>query len=1600
MFSKKFAFLTKSNSDKHTQSLSSTAFPPSDTSLNSEADGPALQLLNSATATDGLAPQNSHLGSGPLGLNVVYTPNNGHKADIVFIHGLGGSSRWTWSKSHKAELFWPLTFLPLEPDVCLARILSFGYNADFRKSGNLGTMVLDFAKRLLYDLKYAKDEQKEDLNMGKVPLLFVVHSMGGLIIKEAYMQGQHDPNYEDIIRAISAITFLATPHRGTNLAKVLNRILDSSMMSNSKAYVTELSRNSFTLQKLNEQFRHIAPKLDIVSFYEMQPTPIGLKSARVLVLEKETSILGYPGETSTGMDADHHGVCKYESPRDPNYIMVRNVLKSLVSKIVSAGPSKKPVISQRKQSHDLKAMLAISELPDMDYIFFRDRWTLGTCEWIQETGPYLEWLDKGSAAHQHRLLWLHGGAGSGKSILSSFIINSLVEQGLCCQYFFIRFDDRNKRTLSFLLRSIAYQMAQRVPGFLQKVLELADEALDFETADPKLIWERIFRSVLFKMEGNMPLYWVIDGLDEADDPRAIIKLLCDITVSSTTIRILLVSRHNVEIAGALERVPNAVSRKVLSIEGQVGDLHCYIRHELCISGSTELRELVVERIVQESQNNFLWVRLALGELNSCRSHADVEKALRALPAGMEALYDRMALSSLDNASLSERSLVLAVLQCVTCSFRALTSAELFQILEEKLSGLFDFQQSILELCAGFLVIDNSGNIALIHQTAREYLINDGNRLLTINPGVAHEHLFLSCMRCLMSTGLRAKVSRNTRPEFLDYSVMWWHYHLIHMHPSSKQAFNVLNKFLMGQWVLTWIKTLATGNQLRILLQASTNLRQYASKQKLYGESHLETQLILKPAILESWATDLIKLVGKFGKNLQRNPEAIYKIIPPFCPRNSALYKQFGKAEERNLHVSGLLIQDWDDSLARITFGHGAFASSITAQGTHIAVLESLGNVFTYDSATFEEGAASPIKHGERVYRMVLNRTGVLLVTYGFKTTKVWEIATGICKLVVDNPDSRPRPLAMLLTPDNETLLVGADDKQVRSLSLNAATPTWQLVAELEEPELDGHNLNAASYMAMNNDGSLIVVAYRGHPLSAWEVDGPFHINHCWRARDEIARGEVIQVAWHPHIPEVLGLYIEGVVFKWNPYEGEPQELSTGAARLAMSNDGNLFATGDVHGTVKVYTTSHFSLLYQLSSPDTVRGMTFSPDSRRFYDVRGYYGNAWEPDVLMQYTEHLEKSTGMESDIRDLGSGSAMPKAASQTIDSVTVLASSPLGRFYCYGTEYGALKLFDVQHGRLPDIYISKSFLSIEQLIWSGNGRFICFSNSSKRVFIASVTQNGTVNPISVAIELEVSVKDNTKGPIVQLVFEPSAKYVFVHTSSTIATISLETSVVHTQDLLVDGYKWIIHPINHNQIVGIGPNAIKAFDWNLNEIAEYPFEYSDRGLSDARYAQQSASGTTKVLRILVTPDKTNVLVQISLGKPQNEAWYLYFPTSSFLATTPTTSKNEPAITLTSIKPDLLPEHVSSQVAYPLTILSRDRFIFLSKTFSVCKRAMLMRHHSHDGTLVDRTVEEIFTFPGDWTSKDCVAMCSIWSQERSLLCPKNGEVAVVRSSGLC
>lgn len=78
--------------------------------------------------------------------------------------------------------------------------------------------------------------------------------------------------FKNITDAISAIMFISTPHRGRNFAETLNRVLQTSLAPGSKDFIAELVAGSMKIEWVNEQFRHAAPKMDILSFYETRPT--------------------------------------------------------------------------------------------------------------------------------------------------------------------------------------------------------------------------------------------------------------------------------------------------------------------------------------------------------------------------------------------------------------------------------------------------------------------------------------------------------------------------------------------------------------------------------------------------------------------------------------------------------------------------------------------------------------------------------------------------------------------------------------------------------------------------------------------------------------------------------------------------------------------------------------------------------------------------------------------------------------------------------------------------------------------------------------------------------------------------------------------------------------------------------------------------------------------------------------------------------------------------------------------------------------------------------------------------------------------------------
>ncbi|MDE5089948.1 MAG: hypothetical protein O4805_23615, partial [Trichodesmium sp. St16_bin2-tuft] len=222
------------------------------------------------------------------------------KGDIIFVHGLAGHPWGTWHPESKTDNknveFWPFwlgeTLLDKKIDV---NIWSFGYEGPGFEYFGQGMWRFDQASNLLESLKVK--------NIGDRPLIFVTHSLGGLIVKEAIRRAQNFPQYQDILQHIKGIVFLSTPHTGTHLTNLIENI---GFLTKPTVNIEELREHSPQLRVLNEWYRQNVEKLGIKTdvFYETKPLN------GILVVNEDSSNPGIRYVKPIAIPEDHISIAK------------------------------------------------------------------------------------------------------------------------------------------------------------------------------------------------------------------------------------------------------------------------------------------------------------------------------------------------------------------------------------------------------------------------------------------------------------------------------------------------------------------------------------------------------------------------------------------------------------------------------------------------------------------------------------------------------------------------------------------------------------------------------------------------------------------------------------------------------------------------------------------------------------------------------------------------------------------------------------------------------------------------------------------------------------------------------------------------------------------------------------------------------------------------------------------------------------------------------------------------------------------------------------------------------------------------------------------
>jgi triacylglycerol esterase/lipase EstA (alpha/beta hydrolase family) len=112
--------------------------------------------------------------------------------------------------------------------------------------------------------------EREDIESR--PILFLCHSMGGLLIKQLLINAHNNPKYTSIKVATTGLAFFATPHHGgdallVSLGGVVTKIAAAIGFQKGDDVLETLKSGSIFSEIMQEQWRHQLLKYDIISFW-------------------------------------------------------------------------------------------------------------------------------------------------------------------------------------------------------------------------------------------------------------------------------------------------------------------------------------------------------------------------------------------------------------------------------------------------------------------------------------------------------------------------------------------------------------------------------------------------------------------------------------------------------------------------------------------------------------------------------------------------------------------------------------------------------------------------------------------------------------------------------------------------------------------------------------------------------------------------------------------------------------------------------------------------------------------------------------------------------------------------------------------------------------------------------------------------------------------------------------------------------------------------------------------------------------------------------------------------------------------------------------
>ena len=1365
---------------------------------------------------------------GPLGLNLLYDPSE-PLIDFIFVHGLRGGSRKTWSKTADPAHFWPKQWLPTESRFKNVRIYSYGYNSDWGERKGSAATIHDFGQALLGDIQNTLCSSK---NAPKTPLVMIGHSMGGVVLKKVLLLARQDPLYHHIAARIHSLFFLATPHRGADSAQLLSNMLKIAVPFGPKAYVDSLIPNSDAIQVINDGFRHAYQGIQLWSFFETMPTNLGL------VVEKDSAVLDLPGERVQLLNADHRTVCKFDDSSDSNYCTLRNAFISAIDSIESTWYSNKKVDHQQEMRL-LSTYLGVSHVPENDLANILDSQLEGSGRWLTECSSFLGW--RSGLESQPKLFWLTGDPATGKSTLAGHVAKQLEQMNGDCVFFFFKHHSAGRSSISDLLCSLAWQIASLNTEIRHNLVAMINEDVAIDRNDERSIWRSIFLSRIFRVHLRQPLFWIIDGIDESDRSSSFFPLLARIDAQFPLL-VFVTSRPSLAIERALahERIP--LYHEAVSRDRSLGDIALYVkaRAHFLPSESDCARERLMERILEKSNGNFLWTTLVVRELEEAISEQRVQDILESVPEEINELYARIFKQLM--VSPREAKVVATILRWIVCASRPLTVEELKEALRLEIQEVFpQLEKTVSAICGNLVYIDRQMQVCLAHQTVAEYLYREGvPSEIKIHKNEAHSQIAKVCLDYLQGDELKAPRHRRgsafakqrKRSVFSEYATEHFSHHVVRAFSSQDSLLMDLYGFLKST-SLVWLEIVAKTQNLSLLTVTAKNLKMYLERR-----TRFQAPIGQHICHISEWANDLVHLVAQYGRAMIASPSTISHLIPPICPKKSSIYQAFCDFYPRGLRLVGLSQEQWDERLCCLDFS-GVQALSVTSRDNKYALGLSNGFVNIYKESSFQEELK--LNHDEPVRQLAFGNLSLYIASAGRKRISLWNTSSGLRTWTAD---LAALPMAMEFNEDDTVIMVAtrANTLGFWAVDTGKELDMSQFSDINEDDQSEYHYNRPPTRVKFASSLNLLGVAYRQRPISFWDLADNSFVGQYHKTGAVYPEPLIHDFIFNPNPDICLGaVTYEADVVVFDPFTQHTiADSKVQASSLAASPDGSILGTGSGNGVIKIFEFETLKLIYQINSDQQdIRAMSFNSSNLRLLDLRGNQFNVWEPSILAyRSTARDDSSLNISESVNE--GPEAVSNAMVEEDLTITATATHHDPRYLLCGRENGTMAIYSSNTGQeLQSLPGHGLDLAIVRLQWNERGNILLAIDRSGGYSVQTVVrdEHGSFQP-SVALQ-------KSAFQVQQIILSPGANRLLVSTADSCELWDLEGTMFAKEKIteLQAQRLWTQHPTDIDKLLLINGEQIRTFEWsNLQECSE-PKSIHLHGVGTAMLPQLSVETT-------------------------------------------------------------------------------------------------------------------------------------------------------------